>query len=68
MIQWEHSAILTTFIKPHFVIRYWFCLFLSGRFTQVLLYILRQDDALVLTFREKNTRISKKEGKIRVPG
>ena len=68
MIQWEHSAILTTFIKLHFVIRYWFCLFLIGRFTQVLLYIHRQDDALVLTFKEKNTRISKKEGKIRVPG
>ena len=36
MLQEEHSAILSTFIKFPFVIKI-FCLFLSGRFTQVLL-------------------------------
>ena len=34
---WEHSAILLTFIKHTFFIRSLFCLFLSDRFTQVLL-------------------------------
>ena len=34
----EHSAILSTFIKLPFVLRSLFCLFLNGRFTQVLLY------------------------------
>ena len=38
MLQQEHSAILLTFIKLPFVIEALFCLFLSGRFTQVLLY------------------------------
>ena len=38
MLQGEHSAILLTFIKLLFVIKILFCLFLSGRFTQVLLY------------------------------
>ena len=33
------SAILSTFIKLPFVIKIVVCLFLSGRFTQVLLYI-----------------------------
>ena len=33
----EHSAILSTFIKLPFVIKNFICLFLSGRFTQVLL-------------------------------
>ena len=33
----EHSAILLTFIKLLFVIKEVVCLFLSGRFTQVLL-------------------------------
>ena len=37
MLQGEHSAIPSTFIKLPFV-RYLFCLFLSGLFTQVLLY------------------------------
>ena len=38
MLQREHSAILSTFIKLP-VVRPLFCLFLSGRFTQVLLYV-----------------------------
>ena len=38
MLPLEHSAILSTFIKLPFVIKSLFCLFLSGRFTQVLLY------------------------------
>ena len=40
MLQMEHSAILSTFIKLPVVIKL-FCLFLSGCFTQVLLYIRR---------------------------
>ena len=36
MLQGEHSAILSSFIKLPFVIKIlMFCLFLSGRFTQV---------------------------------
>ena len=42
MLQREHSAILLTFIKLPVVIRPLLCLFLSGRFTQVLLYIVVQ--------------------------
>ena len=38
MLQAEHSAILSTFIELPFALRHLFCLFLSGRFTQVLLY------------------------------
>ena len=38
MLQGEHSAILLTSIKLPFVIKTLFCLFLRGRFTQVLLY------------------------------
>ena len=38
MLQGVHSAILSTFIKLQFVIRSLFCLFLSGRFIQVLLH------------------------------
>ena len=34
----KHSAILSTFIKLPFVLISLFCLFLNGRFTQVLLY------------------------------
>ena len=34
----EYSAILLTFIKLPSVIKILFCLFLSGRFTLVLLY------------------------------
>ena len=40
MLQVERSAILSTFIKLPIVIKIFFGLFLSGRFTQVLLYIL----------------------------
>ena len=41
MLQREHSAILSTFIKLPFVIKtLMFCLFLSGYFTQVLLLLL----------------------------
>ena len=39
MLQRENSAILSTFIKLPFVIKIFVCLFLSGRFTQVLMYI-----------------------------
>ena len=41
MLQREHSAILSTFIKLPLSLRPYFCLFLSGRFTQVLLYFYR---------------------------
>ena len=39
-IQGEHSTILSTFIKLPLSLRSLFCLFLSGRFTQVLLYFI----------------------------
>ena len=39
MLQGEHSAILLTFIKYHLLLRPLLCLFLSDRFTQVLLYL-----------------------------
>ena len=35
MLQGEHSAILSPFIKLPFAIKIFFCLFLSGHFTQV---------------------------------
>ena len=38
MLQREHSAILSTFIKLPFVIKIFIFSILSGRFTQVLLY------------------------------
>ena len=38
MLQGEHSDILSTFIKLPFVIKIFVCLFVSGCFTQVLLY------------------------------
>ena len=38
MLQGEHSAILSTFIKLPLSLRYLFYLSLTGRFTQVLLY------------------------------
>ena len=41
MLKREHSAILSTFIKLPVVIKPLFCLFLSGRFTQVLLFICK---------------------------
>ena len=37
MLQGEHSAMLLVFIKLPFVIKIFVCLFLRGRFTQVLL-------------------------------
>ena len=40
--QREHSAILSTFIKLPFVIKIFFCLFLSGRLIQVLLYTYKK--------------------------
>ena len=39
MLQGEHSAMLSTSIKLPFSLRSLVCLFLSGRFTQVLLYL-----------------------------
>ena len=47
MLQGEHSAILSTFIKLPFVNEILFCLFFSGRFTQVLLYSVNQGLKLV---------------------
>ena len=41
MLQGEHSAILSTFIKLQLDIKVLFCLFLSGRFTLDLLYIIQ---------------------------
>ena len=38
VIAWEHSAILSTFMKLPFVIKIFILSILSGRFTQVLLY------------------------------
>ena len=40
MLQGEHSAILSTFIQLQFVIKIFGLSFLSGHFTQVLLYII----------------------------
>ena len=40
ILQGEHPAILSTFIKLPFVVKPLFCLFLSGSFTQVLPYHL----------------------------
>ena len=37
MLQWEHSATLSTFIKLTFVIKIFVLSNFSGRFTQVLL-------------------------------
>ena len=49
MLQGEHSAILLTFIKLPFGIRSLFCLFLSGIFTQILLYCKFSDTYRVRT-------------------
>ena len=38
MLQWEHSAILSAFIKLPFVSKIFVFLLLSGRLRQVLLY------------------------------
>ena len=40
MLQGEHSAIRSTFIKLPFVIKIFVLSILSGRFTQVLLYVI----------------------------
>ena len=40
MLQGEHSAILSTFIKPPFIIQNFVLSIMSGRFTQVLLYFV----------------------------
>ena len=39
MLQGEHFAILWPSLSYHLSLRSFFCLLLSGRFTQVLLYI-----------------------------
>ena len=39
MLQGEHSAILSTSLSYQLLLRSLFCLFLSGGFTQVLLYV-----------------------------
>ena len=44
MLQGEHSAILSTFIRIPFVINIFVWYILSGRFTQVLLYIIFVND------------------------
>ena len=43
MLQWEHSAILSTCIELvyHMALRPLFCLFLSGRLRQVSLYVFK---------------------------
>ena len=52
MLQGEHSAILSTFFKLPFVIKIFvLSFFLSGRFTQVLLYDSEKPFNLRLTFR-----------------
>ena len=48
MLQGEHSAILSTFIKLPFVINNFLLSILSGRFTQVLLYSVNWYADLVL--------------------
>ena len=48
MLQAEHSAILSTFIKLPFVIKTFVLSFLSGRFTQVKLYTAINEMALSL--------------------
>ena len=47
MLQWEHSAILSTFIKLPFVIKIFVLSITSGRLRQVLLYL--RVDILVST-------------------
>ena len=44
MLQREHSAILSTFIKLPSAVKNSFCLFLRGRFRQVLLYFKNSVD------------------------
>ena len=60
MLHGEHSAILSTFIKLPFVIRSLFCLFLSGLFTQVLVYVINTkiSCAVSLAYHMKNKRLT----------
>ena len=51
----EHSAILSTFIKLYYLsLRILFRLFLSGRFTQVLLYDVLKDAARAMYYKHVN--------------
>ena len=43
MLKGEHSAILSTFIKLSFVIKVFDLSILSGRFRQVLLYMISSE-------------------------
>ena len=49
----EHSAILSTFIKPPFNLRPLFCLFLGGRLRQAVLYLRACEDDRVKHIRQK---------------
>ena len=51
MLQGEHSAIRSTFIKLPFVINIFVLSILSGRFTQVLLYMI----TIILAQKRENT-------------
>ena len=64
MLQGEHSAILSTFIKLPFVIRSLFCLFLRGHFTQVLLYNKQKGPTLMDLY--KYNTVSIEQGYISV--
>ena len=57
MLQGEHSAILFTFINLHWSLRSLFCLFLSSRFTQVLL-ILNQGSKFKIVSHQNCTNYS----------
>ena len=50
MLQEDNTAIISIFVKLPFVIKILFCLFLNGRFTQVLLYYRTYFIALAQTF------------------
>ena len=44
MLQMAHSAILLTFISYQLLLKALLCLFLSSRFTQVLLYLINRNN------------------------
>ena len=50
MLQGEHSAILSTFIRLPFVINIFVMSFLNGRFTQVLLYFKNTSHFMIKRF------------------
>ena len=50
MLQMVHSAILSTIIKQPFVTKIFVCLFLSGHFKQVLLYVHLMKDRNIILF------------------